>query len=133
MFLTPKNVNDQTPAAAKAWMELIADSLDGEVDEKQYKSPLMRRVIDNIRDDKISPDELARVKDEAAWEGALRDEGLQGELKGRRAALLVVARTVGLVLEEGDRARIEACEEVATLDRWLARMPGAKRAADVLD
>jgi hypothetical protein len=149
VFLNPRNVNDQTPPAAKAWMDLITDSLDGEMDEKQYTSPLMRRVIDKIRDDAISPDELERVKDEAAWERALREgrqdgrlEGelagelrgvLQGELKGRRAALLLVARTLGLVLDDGDRARIEACENVATLDRWLARLPGAKRVADALD
>ena len=39
----------------------------------------MQRVIGAIRDDALSPDELARVKDEAAWEDTKkreeRDEG----------------------------------------------------------
>jgi hypothetical protein len=36
------------------------------------------------------------------------------------------------MLTEDDRARIQACEDPATLDRWIENVLGAKTAADVL-
>ncbi|MFO0755713.1 MAG: hypothetical protein U0359_04450 [Byssovorax sp.] len=136
IFLSPKYINEQTPPAVRAWLELIADSLDGEVDEARFGDPLMQRVLDKIRDSAISPEELSRVKDEAGWEEALREGTLEGEqkgmLQGKREALLLVARAVGLSLDEEARAAVEACEDVATLDRWIARVPRAKNVVEVL-
>ena len=141
VFLNPRRINDQTPPAARRWMDLITDSLDGQMDEDRYPDPLMKRVIRAIRDDAVSPDDLAQIKDEAAWEEVKRDartegrlEGeLEGELKGTRKMLVQLARAAGLSLDAEDRARIEGCKDVATLERWVLRVAGAKRAADVFE
>ena len=56
----------------------------------------------------------------------------EGELKGLREALLRLTTRAGLTLTEDDRARVQACEDAATLDRWIENVLGAKTAADVL-
>jgi len=38
----------------------------------------------------------------------------------------------GIVLTEGDRAQIQACANVPTLDKWIENILGAKTIADVL-
>jgi len=58
VFLNPKVINAQTPPAARRWMELIADSLDGEVEDARYPDPMMKRVLGAIRDEVLSPEEL---------------------------------------------------------------------------
>ncbi len=60
-------------------------------------------------------------------------EGLRdGKLEGLREALLRLVTRAGITLSEADRARIQACDDAATLDRWIDNVLGAKRAADVL-
>ncbi len=56
----------------------------------------------------------------------------EGELKGKRDALLRLLTRAGLALTEDERARILGCAEIATLDRWVENVLGAKSAADVL-
>jgi hypothetical protein len=68
---------------------------------------------------------------EGLREGKL--EGLrEGERKGLREALLRLLARAQIPLTEGDRARIQACEDVETLDRWLENVLSAKTASDVL-
>jgi hypothetical protein len=66
----------------------------------------------------------------------LRDgrlEGLRdGELKGLREALLRLVARAGIALTDADRARIQTCDDVATLERWVENVLQAKTAADVL-
>ena len=140
VFINPKIINDQTPAGARAWMELIADSLDGEVDEARYTDPVLRRALQSSVLQRVNPEELARIKDEAAWEdtkraaaveGELRGE-LRGELKGRRVALLRLLTRRGFALTDAQRARIEHCDELATLDAWSDRAVDAPTADDAL-
>ncbi|MFO0592647.1 MAG: PD-(D/E)XK nuclease family transposase [Polyangiaceae bacterium] len=145
VFLNPKNINDQTPPAARRWMELIADSLDGVIDEGQYRDDLLKRVIGAIGSRSVSPDELARIKDEAAWESVLADgraegraEGIaegvaKGRAEGAREMLFKLARALGIVFGPQDLARIEACDDLVVLSRWMERVPTAKSAADVFE
>jgi hypothetical protein len=56
----------------------------------------------------------------------------EGELKGKREALLRLITRAGVSLDERDRARILACTDGATLDRWLDNVLGAKSGADIL-
>lgn len=59
-------------------------------------------------------------------------EGLaEGEIKGKRDALVRLLSRTGIVLPEADRARLQACTDTATLDRWIDNVFGAKTAADV--
>ncbi|WP_437332600.1 hypothetical protein [Sorangium sp. So ce394] len=60
-------------------------------------------------------------------------EGMrEGELKGKRDTLLRLLARAGIVLTENERARVQACTDMAILDRWLDNVLGAKTAAEVL-
>jgi len=56
----------------------------------------------------------------------------EGELKGLRDALLRLLVRAEISLGEDDRARIQACADPATLDRWIDNVLGAKTAREVL-
>jgi hypothetical protein len=56
----------------------------------------------------------------------------EGELKGRREALLRLLARAGITLGDDERARVENCTDAATLDRWVDNVLGAKTACDVL-
>jgi hypothetical protein len=73
VWLHPKHVDTERPFGVRRWLELIVASLDGEVDERRYQDPMMTRVIDKIREDAFSPEELARVKDDARDDTASLD------------------------------------------------------------
>ena len=50
----------------------------------------------------------------------LIDRGkLEGKLEGKRETLLRLLTRAGITFTEEDRARVEACAEPATLDRWV--------------
>ncbi len=72
-----------------------------------------------------------RLIDRGLLEGKLEGER-KGELKGKREALLRLMARAGIALTEEERARVQGCDDVATLDRWLDNIFGAKTAADVL-
>jgi hypothetical protein len=55
----------------------------------------------------------------------------EGILEGKRDTLLRVLARAGVALTEDDRARIAACADTATLDRWMDNAFGAKTIADV--
>jgi hypothetical protein len=133
VFLNAKVINDQTPPAARRWMELIADSLDGQIDEASYGEPMMQRVLGAIRDQELTPRELAHFMDEADWEATQRHAARDGAQRHARDLLVKLCQAAGLTLDEGDLARIEAEGDLATLDRWTLRVSGAKRAADMFD
>ena len=56
---------------------------------------------------------------------------IEGKVEGKIEALLRLVARVGLPLGEDERARILACTDGATLDRWLDKVLGAKSAADL--
>ncbi|MFT3767793.1 MAG: hypothetical protein QM820_20245 [Minicystis sp.] len=55
-----------------------------------------------------------------------------GEIKAKRQMLLRLVARTGVTFSDEERARIEACDDIPTLDRWLDNAFGAKTAADVL-
>jgi len=63
----------------------------------------------------------------------LIDRGrLEGEIKGARGILLRLVAQAGIALSDDDRARVQACTDLATLERWVDNVRDAKIAADVL-
>jgi len=63
----------------------------------------------------------------------LRQEGqLEGRLTEARAALRLVLANRRLTPSQDDDARIEACTDLATLERWLGRASNATSISDVL-
>ncbi len=60
-------------------------------------------------------------------------EGLsEGEIKGRRDVLLRLLARAKMVLTDSDGARIQACSDAGTLDRWIENVLGASSLRDVL-
>ena len=115
VFVVPRMVNEQTPAGIKTWLELLLDSLDGEMDESRYDSPIFERVIDAVKRDNISPTERRILKDEESWEDTLIDEnnrGRQEEKETIARALIsesisteVISRTTGLTEADVEKLR----------------------------
>ena len=61
----------------------------------------------------------------------LREGKIEGKIEGTRDALLRLVARAGIALSEDDRARVQACTDLTTLDRWIDNVLGAKTAADV--
>ena len=55
-----------------------------------------------------------------------------GLVEGKRDTLLRLLARAGIALSEGERARIRACTDASTLDRWIDNVLGAKSASDVI-
>ena len=72
----------------------------------------------------LSPSPIKRARGE---EGVV-----EGKIEGKRDALFRLLGRAGIALSEDDRARVQACSNATTLDRWLDNVLGAKTAADVL-
>ncbi|MFQ6040151.1 MAG: hypothetical protein ACE5PV_04780 [Candidatus Poribacteria bacterium] len=116
VFLNPWLRNEQTPKNVNAWLELIEDSLDEQVDESRYRaSPIFQKVIDEIKTDRIAPDELSKIKDEAAWEDVLRAEREEARQEQKREIALsmlqagisvdLISKTTGLQPEDIEALR----------------------------
>lgn len=111
VFVVPRMVNDKTPSGIKAWLELVLDSLDGEIDESRYGSPIFERVIDAVKLDNISPAERRVLKDEESWEDTLIDvrqkekEAIARALIREGISTEVITRTTGLTAAEIEKLR----------------------------
>ncbi len=86
----------------------------------------MQKLIDGGKLEGIREGEL-----KGKLEG-IREGIREGELKGKRDTLLRLLARAGIALTESESARIQACSDSATLDRWVDNILGAKTAAEVL-
>jgi predicted transposase YdaD len=74
---------------------------------------------------------IDRGKSEGIAEG--KREGIaEGVAKGKRETLLRLLTRAGIAFSEDDRARVLACSDADTLDRWIDNVLTAKTIADVL-
>jgi hypothetical protein len=149
VFVNARGLRPETPSPLRRWLELIEDSLDQQVDETRYPEPLLQRVLRTIENSSVSPQDAYLLKQEVMWENAKREaraEGKEegrrdgeargearGEAKGKAGAVLAVLAARGLAVDEATRARVEACDDVARLDQWLARALTAVSASEALD
>ncbi|MBI1922723.1 PD-(D/E)XK nuclease family transposase [Candidatus Poribacteria bacterium] len=58
-----------------------------EIDETRYNSPAFQQVIEAIKEDNISPEELRRIIDERVWDEALKEDFEKGRREGREEGL----------------------------------------------
>ena len=102
VFVVPRMLNEKTPTGIKAWLELVLDSLDGEMDESRYNSPIFEKVIDAVKLDNISPADLRILKDEESWEDTLTDvtqrekETIARVLINEGVSTEIIARATGI-------------------------------------
>lgn len=66
-----------------------------------------------------------------ARQEALKEGHKEGHKEGKRDALLRLLARRGIPLAEDDRARIAACGDLSTLDRWFDQALVASQAVDV--
>jgi hypothetical protein len=114
-----------------ALREPLRRALEALIMERQTEAkatfpPFIQQFIDRGKLDGLREGKLDGLR-----EGKL--DGLrEGKLDGLRDALLRLLARAGITLTDDDRARIQACTDTATLDRWIENILGAKTAADVL-
>ncbi len=92
--------------------------MERQIEGKAVFPPFMERLIERGKLDGIREGKLDGIR--------------EGKLDGLRDALLRLLARASIALTEEDRARIQACSDAATLDRWVENVLGAKTAADVL-
>jgi len=106
--------------------------------------PALEALIMNVREEMEKDPEfnafmskvLAFRRERDAVEAAAKDAGAKegrahGTLLGLRDALFRLTTRAGIALTDEDRTRVEACEDVPTLEHWVENVLGAKTTADV--
>jgi hypothetical protein len=121
------SVHEWQPDTA-AWAAL---SPDAQIVDRCFALPIPVRALadEMLADETVVRVVLARRHPLVVAEIA-RGEA-RGELKGRRDALRALLWAKGLATAEGDEARIAACDDVPTLDRWIIAAAGASALRDV--
>ncbi|AUX23808.1 hypothetical protein SOCEGT47_043380 [Sorangium cellulosum] len=127
--------------------EPMQQALEALVMERQIEGevnlpPFVQRLIDRGKLEGMREGELKGMREgelKGMREGELKGmregelKGMrEGELKGKKETLLRLLARAGIVLAEDESARIQACSDVATLDRWIENVLGAKTATEVL-
>lgn len=100
VFLSPPQAGKHTPPAIRCWLDFIADSLDGRLEESSCTDTMFREMAEAMRRHTLDPAVLAEIKDEAAWDKAKerflsegRQSGLEeGIEKGREQGTLAQQR-----------------------------------------
>ncbi len=110
VFLNPRLCSHSTPEKIRTWLELIDDSMDEQVDESRYTSQVFKSLIEEIKTDNVTPQELKEIKDEAAWERTIRESFAEGRRKEKEQIALfmlekgmdiaLISEMIGLKLEE---------------------------------
>jgi predicted transposase/invertase (TIGR01784 family) len=108
VFLNPRAKTDRTPENIKDWLALIEDSLDEQIDETLYPLPIFQKMIEEIRKNNVTPDELTQIKDDASWEGTFEgwreaghEEGFEeGREAGREEGRIEERRELALSMRQ---------------------------------
>ncbi len=114
------------------WIELAPDAV---ITDRCFRVPVpARALVDRIlADNTVAQALIARRNPVIVAEverGEARGEA-RGALRGRREALRTLLTARGLTCSAEHDARIEACDEAATLDAWITRAATAKSSEDV--
>jgi len=65
VYICPKYLDKNTPDLYKEWLRVIDDSLDGNVEEKDYQLAEIQKILTHIEEDDVSPREKARMIEES--------------------------------------------------------------------
>jgi hypothetical protein len=91
-----------------------------------------QKVSDEIRQvHEIAEARFAEGEAKGKVEGEAKGK-IEGKIEAKRETLLRLLGRSTIVLADTERARIEACMDAQTLDRWIDNVFGAKTAAEIL-
>ena len=97
IYICPKYVSDDTPIAYQDWLRAIDDSLDEEVNEKDYQRSEIQEIFECIQSDHTTPQEYARMKAEYSNNELLKNKYEKGIEKGmKKVALNLIKKGVDL-------------------------------------
>jgi len=107
-------------------------------------SVLSEPMLAMLREASMNPDKIpetpAARKTRLFCEGQARKRGrleglakglAEGEVKGKRDAILALLKTRGVALSTEERAVLRACTDAAKLDLWIIRAATATSASEV--
>ena len=112
--LCPKYVTDTTPDIYQEWLRAIDDTLDEEVDERQYHRPAIQKMFEYIQQDQFSPEERAEMIEEHHQEELQHSRFQEGKRESQREIarnlldvldIETISRKTGLSREEIDALR----------------------------
>ncbi len=137
VFVHARAPLEELPPSLRPLMGLLDDTLDGHVDETRYPDAVSQHILARIRREGMTPEENAKLKDEASWEAAKREERHWGRVEGRAEAaaraLLTVLRARGIAVPDTARERLLAQKDPDRLERWLAKAAVAASVDEVFD
>jgi predicted transposase/invertase (TIGR01784 family) len=114
--------------------EVPADLMQGPYAEALELANKAKFTVAELQAYEKARDEIQQVLEiaSARWVEGLAEGEIKGEINARRNTLLRLLTRAGIALTDDDRARVQACADTATLDRWIDDIVGAKTVADVL-
>jgi len=131
IFLCPKYIDINTPEPLKEWLMAIDDSLDNNIDETKYHNINIQEIFNIIKEDNISPQELAKMKEEYSLE-----EYKQKEIEEKKEEWLLEGLEKGLEkgIEVGMQEGLEKGKEEGMQEgEKKKQIEIAKNLLDVLD
>ena len=90
---------EKLPPALRPLMGLLQDTLDGHVDETRYPDDVSQHILARIRVEGLTPEENAKLKDEASWEAAKREERHWGREEGRVEGEKIVRKAIAALCD----------------------------------
>jgi hypothetical protein len=132
VFVHARAPMERLPPSLRPLMGLLDDTLDGHVDETRYPDAVSQHILARIRCEGMTPEENAKIKDEAGWEAAKREERHWGRVEEGARAVLTALRVRGIMVPDVARERILAEKDPERLERWLERAILAASVAEVI-
>jgi hypothetical protein len=85
------------------------------VDENDFPEPALRKVLDAIGSDAVTPQERYRFIQEAEWEKTKTEERQDGFEQGLRESIQSIAAAFGLQLTDTHRTQLATATQRAAL------------------
>jgi len=95
IYICPKYVDKDVPEFFREWLQMIEDSLDGEIDESLYHIPEIKKALTRIGKNDISPEEKYWMIEEYSIE-RMKRESFEKGIENERMTIAKVMLQNGL-------------------------------------
>jgi len=117
VFVNVKAPSELLPLELRPLLALMEDTLDGQVDEAKYPDAISQRILEQIQRARLSPEENAKLKDEATWEAAQREVYGWGTKAGfDEGKRLGIDEGKKLGIDEGKRLGVDEGKKLGLLE-----------------